>query len=159
MLMKCPELLIKCLDWDIFKMKWSNFGTFLNIEMTRIFDRAWQMVLNPVVCGHPTPRAGAMVTRLTSTKGAGIKTITEYKTMVTEATAVAVNTGSHRLCMVIMLVINNNTNSTINSSNTTVNINRCPSSNNLSRKITKFPRIRENLNNPLLKLQRIFHYK
>ena len=29
--------------------------------MTRIFDRAWQMVLNPVVCGHPTPRAGAMV--------------------------------------------------------------------------------------------------
>ena len=71
----------------------------------------------------------------------------------------AVNTGSHRLCMVTILAINNNTNSTINSSNTTVNINRCPSSNNLSRKITKFPRIRENLNNRLLKLQRIFHYK
>ena len=96
--------------------------------------------------------------RLTSTRGAGTKTITEYKIMVTAATAAAANTGSHLLCIVIRVVINNSSNSSsFNSSHTTVNINRCPNSHNLSRKITRF--LRENLNNRLPRSRRIFHYR
>ena len=64
------------------------------------------------------------------------------------------SSGSHPQCTIIMLVTSN---STICSSNTTVNNHRCLSSHNLSRKITRFLGIRENRNNRLPRSPRISH--